>query len=357
MALTFTITSFTCTGPFLGAMMAPVAALQPAYWQLALAALVYSLTFAAPFFVLALFPTLLKRLPKSGGWLNAVKVTMGFLEIGAALKFLSNTDLVWNPGDPKLFNYDTVLCAWMALCVACGMYLIGVFRLPHDDKTEHIGVVRMLIACVFFGLAVYMTPLLRGETPSGVVGEGIVAFLPPSYRHASELPWNLKSEQAFAEWKGGKDKKLVFIDFTGQQCTNCRANEKNVFARSDVQKELKKYVLLQAFTDSVPIKGLDASAAKALGREFLAWQEKIVSGNLTLPTYVILEVDAKDPFPDGQFKGKVVGTRDGLIIDVNDFLSFIRKPVNGKETLQAKAGDVNWEQPAIQKALLVPGQK
>src|SRR5581483_4422585 len=108
MALTFTITSFTCTGPFLGAMLAPVAGIKPPVWQLATAAVVYSATFAAPFFVLALFPAMLKKLPKSGGWLNAIKVTMGFLELGAALKFLSNTDIAWHPGNPRFFNYDTV---------------------------------------------------------------------------------------------------------------------------------------------------------------------------------------------------------------------------------------------------------
>src|SRR5262249_509181 len=104
MAMTFTITSFTCTGPFLGALLAPVAGLQPPKLHLVLAALVYSATFAAPFFLLALFPAMLRKLPKSGGWLNAIKVTMGFLEIGAALKFLSNTDMAWSPGDPRLFN-------------------------------------------------------------------------------------------------------------------------------------------------------------------------------------------------------------------------------------------------------------
>src|SRR5206468_1905991 len=101
------------------------------------------------FFVMALFPSLLKKLPRSGSWLNAVKVVMGFLELGAAAKFLANTDLAWNPGDPILFNYETVLCLWIALSIACGLYLLGVYRLPHDTLQEHIGVFRMLLASAF----------------------------------------------------------------------------------------------------------------------------------------------------------------------------------------------------------------
>src|SRR5262249_49348075 len=149
-------------------------------------------------------------------WMNAIKVTMGFLELGAALKFLANTDLAWNPGNARLFNYETVLCGWIALSVACGLYLIGAFRLPHDSPVEHIGVVRMLFASIFFGLAVYMTPALRGERPQGVVGENLVAFLPPNFRavggnngSASQdhLAWHLDYIDAWNEAK--RDNKLI----------------------------------------------------------------------------------------------------------------------------------------------------
>src|SRR5260370_33800087 len=101
--------------------------------KLIIASFSYSATFAAPFFVLALFPRLLRSLPKSGGWLNAVKVVMGFVEIALALKFLANTDIAWNPGAPKFFNYETVFCAWIALSIGCGLCLFGFFLLPHDS--------------------------------------------------------------------------------------------------------------------------------------------------------------------------------------------------------------------------------
>src|SRR5262249_8365757 len=151
-------------------------------------ALAYAATFAAPFFVLALFPKLIKKLPKSGGWLNLVKVVMGFLELAAALKFLANTDLALNPGDPILFNYDSVLCSWIALSAACGLYLFGVFRMPHDSPVEHLSVPRMLFASIFLGFAVYMIPALWRVTPQGVIGKGLVAFLPLDTRE--EMDWS-----------------------------------------------------------------------------------------------------------------------------------------------------------------------
>jgi thiol:disulfide interchange protein DsbD len=343
MALTFTITSFTCTGPFLGALLAPVASLRPPLWQLVLAALVYSTTFAAPFFLLALFPTMLKALPKSGGWLNAIKVTMGFLELAAALKFLANTDMSLSPGDPRIFNFDTVLCAWIALSVACGLYLINAYRLPHDDKVEKIGVVRMLFAALFLGLAIYMTPLLVGVQPAGIIAEAVVAFLPPSYRETpargngeAQLAWHLDYDQAWQE--AVKGNKLIFIDFTGQNCTNCRANEKNVFSRSDVQAELKKYVRVQLYTDTVPKKGLPSSEAAELASRNMGWQEATIN-DVTLPSYVILQPDPRSAVKDGKLQGKIVGVTGGLIQNVSDFIVFLKRPLESQVAAQKNDSD------------------
>ncbi len=335
MALTFTITSFTCTGPFLGAMLAPVAGLRPPFLHLLLAALVYSATFAAPFFLLALFPSALRKLPRSGGWLNTIKVTMGFLELGAALKFLANTDLAWNPGNPRLFTYDTVLCAWMALSFACGLYLVGVFRLPHDEPVEHIGVVRMLFATIFFGLTLYMMPALRRETPQGLVGEGIVAFLPPSFDEnrgagsrgggeAARLAWHLQYENAWKE--AVRDNKLIFIDFTGVNCTNCRDNEKNVFPKAEVQSALRKYARVQLYTDTVPDRSLSASDAKRQADRNSEWRDVLTNGDATNPYYVIFRPDPKEPFKDGKLNGQKIDLRNGTIRDIPDFVRFLQTP-------------------------------
>lgn len=342
MALTFTITSFTCTGPFLGAMLAPVAGLRPPFLHLALAAVVYSATFAAPFFVLALFPSMLKKMPKSGGWMNAIKVTMGFLELGAALKFLSNADMAWFPGNPRLFNYDTVLCAWIALSFACGLYLIGTFRLPHDDPADHIGVIRMVFAAIFFGLAVYMTPALRNETPAGIVGEGLVAFLPPNFKektghggsgNGEHLSWHLDYQDAWEEAK--RDNKLIFIDFTGVTCTNCRDNEKNVFPRPEVVKEMRQYVRVQLYTDTVPNPALSPGQAKEQADRNSQWRDTL--GDLTNPYYVVFRPARDEPFAGDQLKGEVIDRRNGTIRDIADFVRFLQEPLQKQQAQRPPA--------------------
>jgi thiol:disulfide interchange protein DsbD len=349
MALTFTITSFTCTGPFLGIMLGSIAQVQPPMHFLVLGALVYATTFAAPFFLLALFPSVIKQLPKSGSWLNAVKVTMGFLELAAALKFLANADLVWSQGDARIFNYDTVLCAWIALSFATGLYLIGVFRLPHDEPVEHIGVVRMVFATIFFGLTVYMVPALRNDRPpQGLIGEGLIAFLPPSFHeprggggapgNGSELAWHHDYIDAWNEAK--KTNKLIFIDFTGVTCTNCRDNENNVFPRPEVRGELAKYVRLRLYTDVVPQKYLPnvppAQVAAQAGRN-QKWQEEL--GNLTLPYYVVFRPDRERAIENDQLKGEVLGNRDGKINDVADFVQFLSAPLRQSGVQTAQVGD------------------
>lgn len=284
--------------------------------HLILGSLVYSATFAAPFFFLALFPSLLRKMPKSGGWMNAIKVTMAFVELAAALKFLSIADAVLNPGNPRLFNYDTVLCAWIALAVACGLYLFGAFRLPHDHGEEHIGVLRMIFAVLFLGLAIYMTPALFGAKPLGVVGENIVAFLPlKSPDHILEY------ETAWEEAK--KEKKLIFIDFTGVNCQNCRDNETNVFTDPRVKSLLKKYVVVQLYTDSVPIKGLDPAEAEKLAERNARFRDAI--GNPTNPTYFIFEPGDTPFTADDKLNGRPLGSRNGKIFDVNDFVRFLQR--------------------------------
>jgi thiol:disulfide interchange protein len=294
MALTFTITSFTCTGPFLGPLLVAAKEFQLSLPKLIVAAFAYSATFAAPFFVLALVPRLLKALPKSGGWLNAVKVVMGFLEMAAALKFLANTDLTLNPGSPWFFSYDTVLCAWIALSFTCGLYLFGLFRLPHDSPIEHVGVPRMVLATIFLGLGVYMMPALWREVPTGIIGNGLVAFLPLDTRQGKEeLPWRLitKPEDYEDAWKEACEKrKLIFIDFTGVTCTNCRANEKHVFPMPAVREALQQFVLVQMYTDTVPSSNLNATDAEAQARRNSTWEIQTF-GEASNPLYVVMKPD------------------------------------------------------------------
>jgi thiol:disulfide interchange protein DsbD len=345
MALTFTITSFTCTGPFLGPLLVAVKETNITFPERLLGCFVYSGTFAAPFFVLAIFPNLLKRLPKSGGWLNAVKVVMGFLELAAALKFLANTDLALNPGNPRLFSYDSVLCAWIALSLLCGLYLLGVFRLPHDSPVESLSVGRMILASIFLGLAVYMTPALWRVTPQGILGEGLVAFLPQDTRpptssggdggHPGELTWTRDYEAAWAQ--ANREGKLLFVDFTGVNCTNCRYNEKVIFTLPRVREEMAKYVRVQLYTDNVPDPKLSFAESQRQGKRNLDL-ENGTFGDITLPLYAVIQPAADAPFeqtPEGlpRLKGTILGVRKGLIDKgmVEDFMTFLGEPLRRAE--------------------------
>jgi len=337
MALTFTITSFTCTGPFLGPLLASVSLLDVSVTTLILAALAYSATFAAPFFLLALFPTLLKALPKSGGWLNSIKVVMGFLELAAALKFLGNTDAALNPGNPWFFTYDTVLCAWIALSTACALYLLGVFRLPHDSPVESVGVMRMVLATIFLGMALYMAPALWRVTPLGKVGEWVVAFLPLDTRPrgafagggggAHELAWHMDYEKAWQE--AVRDDKLIFFDFTGVNCTNCRDNENRVFPRPEVRKELEKFVRVQLYNDTVPRPGLSPSEAEKEGQRNYDWQDKTF-GDVTTPLYIVFKPAKDQPFEGGKLKGVTLARTKGTIFDgqVGEFVAMLQGAIS-----------------------------
>src|SRR5262249_20765412 len=231
MALTFTIISFACVAPFLGGFSGTAAATRP-LWHNLLGGLAFSVTFASPFFFLALFPALLRKLPKSGSWLNSVKVVMGFLELAAAFKFFRTAELIHSGASPSVFTFDFVLGLWIAMSVLCGLYLIGVFRLPHDTPEEHITVPRLLFSAAFLGLALYLAPALfkvnatgQPQRPSGSVYAWIDSFLlPESLEGASETIHTANLDyavaQARAEYQRTGEPKRIFIDFTGVSWTN-----------------------------------------------------------------------------------------------------------------------------------------
>jgi len=305
MGLTFTLTSFTCTVPFIGTVM--VAAASGEIWWSILGMLAFSAVFAFPFFLLAVFPSWLKAVPGSGGWLNSVKVVMGFLELAAAMKFISNGELVGGLG---VLSRDLFLSFWVGIGGIIVLYLLGIFQLPHDTKPERIGVFRMIFGVFFFGITVFLFTGLNAKP----LGE-LDAFLPPIEYQATieaargdvspgtapaaspKLPaaashkpgeerWLADYEQALAVARA--EKKPVFIDFTGLSCTNCRWMESNVFTRSDVAALLERYVLVRLFTD---MKGEASEKNRRLqeGR----------FGTVALPLYVIMspEDEVIDTFP------------------------------------------------------------
>ncbi len=343
MALTFTIVSFACVAPFLGGFGGTASSSQITLLDRVLGGFAFAVTFASPFFILALFPTLLKKLPRSGTWLNSVKVVMGFLELAAALVFFRTSELVLLP-TPTLFTYDLVLGLWIAIMLLCGLYLLNLFRLPHDTPLEHLGVPRMLFGLLFIGLGLYLLPALfqsggEKQRPNGVVYAWIDSFLLPesSGGKGAGLPWsaNLRKsiEEARTQSERSRQHALVLLDFTGESCKNCRYNEHNVFTKPEIAELMRKYQLVQLYTDKVPPEfyppdvrdriGNDVSRLREDAKVNLEFQKRAFATE-QLPLYVIL-----DPAPNGDPKKiEVVGIyAEGKINDAGAFAQFLKQPL------------------------------
>jgi thiol:disulfide interchange protein DsbD len=294
MALTFTLTSFTCVFAFVGGLL--VAASQGDRLWPTLGLLAFSAAFSLPFFFLALFPSFLQKLPRSGGWMNIVKVVMGMVELGAAFKFLNTADLSWN-GQALVFDYHVVMSAWVIISVATGLYLLNLFRLPHDVAVDHIGVSRFIWAMSFLGLASYLSVGLFGnEKPQGKVWQYIAAFAAPQFHLGTDptgpfskhggLKYALDFERALEH--AIAENKPLFLDFTGVNCTNCRYMEKGPMSRPEIEERLSRFVRVQLFMDTVPIA--DKTEAARLHEFNVRLQERWF-GDVTLPSYVVIPPD------------------------------------------------------------------
>ena len=289
MGVTFTLTSFTCTTAFVGTVL--IYATQGQWFWAVLGMLAFATAFALPFFLFALFPRLLQSLPKSGGWLNSVKVVMGFLELAAAFKFLSNVDLVWGW---ETVSRNLVLAAWIAIALVAAIYLLGKIQLPHDSPVERLGVPRMLFATSFFGVAFYMLTGLFGAP----LGE-LEAWLPPKGANerlaimslsgdANKNPENAWIENYEAALlKARAENKPVFLDFTGVTCTNCRWMEENMFPKPEVKKELGRFVLAKLYTDRETPDEVRAADEKNAERQSTQFK------SAALPLYAIISPDEK----------------------------------------------------------------
>ena len=298
MGLTFSLTSFTCTVPFVGTAL--ISASDGEWFYPIIGMLAFSGTFAIPFFLLSLFPRSLSSLPKAGGWMNNLKVVMGFLEIAAALKFVSNVDLVWGWG---ILSRELFLSVWIGCCILSAIYLLGFFRMPLDTPLEKVGALRAVFVIVFMTCTFYFLSGLFGKP----LGE-LDAFLPPdNYRelmngagsnmavntkevvthkkveakdYVAHDNWHSDYKAALAESK--KTKKPIFVDFTGFTCTNCRWMEKNMFVKNAVKERLEQYVKVQLYTDR-PQEPYVSNKRMQLDR----------FRDVALPLYVIISPDDK----------------------------------------------------------------
>lgn len=306
MALTFTLTSFTCTFAFAGTLL--VAAAQGQFYWPIIGMMAFGSAFALPFFLLAIVPSLLKKLPKSGGWMNVVKVVMGLIEIGAAIKFFSVADLVFNP-EPVLFDFVFVMIAWLVLSLTIALYLLGVFRLAHDVPPTGISVPRMVLVMVFFGLSCNLAVgLITHERGGGWIMDQIIAFAPPRFENEAavekggapptDLPepvlahhgvwFTLDVDKAISH--ATKQNRPMLFDFTGVNCINCRLMEIKM-SQPEIHSRLDKFVLVQLYADKVP-KVADRVEVKRLLKRNTGLQEEWF-GDVTLPAYAVVTPDGK----------------------------------------------------------------
>ena len=268
LALTLVLVSFSCTGPIVGTVLIKSTAGE--FWTPIITMLAFSLAFALPFMIFALFPSLLGNIPKSGGWLNSVKVVLGFIEVALGFKFLSVADQVYHW---RLLDREVYLAIWIVCFTLLGFYLLGKLKFKHDSDLKHISVVRLVLAIASFSFVVYMIPGMWGAPLKGLSGYlppiGTQDFVIPTdgsraprtgaestytvkYGDFLKLPhglngfFDLEEAQAHAEKVG----KPVFVDFTGHGCVNCREMEARVWSDPRVLEILKRdYVICALYAD------------------------------------------------------------------------------------------------------------
>ncbi len=296
MGLAFTLTSFTCTVPFVGTLL--VATSKGGAWWPLLGMLAFSSAFAFPFFLLALFPQWLSRLPKAGSWMVSLKATMGFLELAAALKFLSQADYVWNLG---VLTHPIFLSIWSTLAIVAGLYLLRWLRLPHESSTGKAGLMRRALGIAFGAAGVYLLSGIGGRSL------GVVDAYPPPVDYgsrtisASALTWH--NDYAQAVDVAQREGRPILINFTGYACTNCRVMESNVLPQPDVRREIANFVPVELYTD-----GEDAASK----RNSILQQQKF--GTIALPLYVAVSPD-----------GRELARLEGLNRDPQAFVSFLQR--------------------------------
>ena len=247
MAFTLTLVSFSCTGPIIGFLLVEVATDGGSIIAPTIGMLGFAIALALPFTLFALFPNWLKSMPKSGGWMNTVKVVLGFIELAFALKFLSVADLAYGW---HLLDRETFLSLWIVIFALLGLYLLGKIKFKHDDDDTHIGFIRFSLALISLAFAIYMIPGLWGAPLKAVS-----AFAPPMKTQDFNLAPEKEVKAMFTDYEAGmqyaaQHNKPVMIDFTGYGCVNCRKMEAAVWTDDRVAKKmLEDYVLIQLYVD------------------------------------------------------------------------------------------------------------
>lgn len=297
MAFTLCLVSFSCTGPIIGTLLVEAAA-SSNFISPAIGMFGFALALALPFTLFAIFPTWLKSMPKSGGWMNTVKVVLGFLELALALKFLSVADLAYGW---RLMDREVFVALWIVIFALLGFYLLGKLTLPHDDKLEKIGLTRFMLALISLAFAVYMLPGLWGAPL-----KSISAFAPPIYTqdfnlYEGDVHAQVDSYEEGMEL-GAKLNKPVLIDFSGYGCVNCRKMEAAVLTNADIKKSVDEdFVLVTLMVDDKkplpqPIKVTESNGVTRTLRTYgdkWSYLQRSKFGANAQPYYVILDQNGK----------------------------------------------------------------
>ena len=296
MAFTLSLVSFSCTGPIIGFLLVQVSTtgsiVAPAIGMLG-----FAIALALPFTLFALFPSWLKSMPKSGGWMNVIKVTLGFLELAFALKFLSVADLAYGW---RLLDRETFLALWIVIFALLGFYLLGKIKFPHDDDDNKVGVTRFFMALVSLAFAVYMVPGLWGAPLKAVS-----AFAPPMQTQDFNLYKN-EVHAKFDDYDLGMEYarlngKPVMLDFTGYGCVNCRKMEAAVWTDPKVSDLINNdYVLITLYVDNKtpltePVKIVENGTERTLCTVGDKWSylQRVKFGANAQPFYVLLDNQGK----------------------------------------------------------------
>ncbi len=297
MGLTFSLTSFACVGPFVGTLLA--ASVQTGGLQPVLGMVGFAAGLATPFFFLALFPSYLQKLPRSGGWMARVKVVLGFVILAAMLKYLSNIDLVLQA---NLLSREIYLAAWFVLFGLPGLYLLGFLRMEGIKPEEPVGVGRLLSGAAFLIFAVSLLPGMFGAS----LGP-LESYVPPARdggvaaaaRGESQV-W-LKDQYQEALARAKQENKFVLVTFTGYACTNCHWMKANMFPRPEIASVVRDMILVELYTDG----------SDEVSRQNQQLQEKSFN-TVAIPYYALMDGD-----------GKVIASFPGLTRNPQEFLAFL----------------------------------
>ena len=328
MALTLVLVSFSCTGPIVGTIL--IKSTQGEIWEPIITMLAFSAAFALPFTIFAFVPSLLKNLPKSGGWLNSVKVVLGFLELALGLKFLSVADQIYGWG---ILDREVYLALWIVIFTLLGFYLLGKIRFANDSPAGHLTVTRLILSIIVFSFVVYMIPGMWGAPLKAISG-----YLPPiesqdfvissnsvatdgaaksSKISNSNKVYNFKEALRLSEQSG----KPIFLDFTGKACVNCREMEARVLSNSRVQQILSEnYIVLELYGDTRnPLP--ESEWVKTSGGTLLKTDGK-VNSNLLLERY---GVNAMPYYLLLDSKGNPLTAPRGYNLNVEEFIAYLQQ--------------------------------